>query len=140
MAAYKAGLFALLAFGLFGAAAGAQEAKDIDLEDTGFVMRPALTPQQLERVRLLPPHKFIARTKNGRRYFLYADPGLCKCVFVGDALAMANYQGLVSPPSTQYMPNMPSPGTLPPGATLYQDMDPGLSGSILDGDILDNPN
>src|ERR1700733_5497735 len=82
MAAYKACLLALLAFGLFGTAAVAQEAKDMDLEDTGFVMRPALTPQQLERVKLLPPHKFIARTNNGRRYFLYADRDLCKCVFV----------------------------------------------------------
>ncbi len=139
MAAYKAHLLALLAVALFGTAAGAQEAKDMDLEDTGFVMRPALTPQQLERVKLLPPHKFIARTKNGRHYFLYADPDLCKCVFVGDALAMANYQGLVSPPSTP-LSSMPSPGTLPPGATLYQEMDPGLSSAIPDGDILDNPN
>jgi hypothetical protein len=140
MVAYKAHLLALLAVALVGTAAGAQEAKDIDLEDTGFVMRPALTPQQLERVKLLPPHKFIARTKNGRRYFLYADPDLCKCVFVGDALAMANYQGLVSPPSTPYISSMPSPGTLPPGATLYQEMAPDLSSAIPDGDILDNPN
>ena len=95
MAAYKSGLLVLIAFAMFGTAAGAQEVKDMDLEDSGFVMRPALTPQQLERVNLLPPHKFIARSKNGQRYFLYADPDLCKCVFVGNALAMANYQGLV---------------------------------------------
>ncbi len=76
MAAYKARLLALLAFGLFGTAAIGQEAKDMDLETSGFVMRPALTPQQLERVKLLPPHKFIARAKNGQRYFLYADPDL----------------------------------------------------------------
>jgi hypothetical protein len=139
MAVCKAHLLALLAFVLFGTGAGAQEVKDMDLEHSGFVMRPALTPQQLERVKLLPPHKFVARTKNGQRYFLYADPDLCQCVFVGNALAMANYQGFVSP-STSYISNMPSPGTLPPGATLYQDMEPGLSSAIPDGDILDNPN
>ena len=137
MAAYKAHLITLLAFALSGTAAAAQEAKDMDLETSGFVMRPALTPQQLERVKLLPPHTFIARTKNGQSYFLYADPDLCKCVFVGNALAMANYQGLMSPP---YMSSMPSPGTLPSGASLYQEMDPGLSSAIPDGDILDNPN
>jgi hypothetical protein len=137
MAAYRAGLLALLAFGLFGTAAVAQEAKDMDLETSGFVMRPALTPQQLERVKSLPPHKFIARTNNGRRYFLYADPDLCKCVFVGDALAMANYQSLVSTP---YTSTMPSADALPSGATLYQEMDPGMSSAIPDGDILDNPN
>jgi hypothetical protein len=139
MAAYQARLLALLAFALFATTAIAQEIKDMDLEDTGFTMRPALTPQQLERVKLLPPHKFIARTKNGQRYFLYADPDLCKCVFVGNALAMANYQGLVSP-SSPYISNMPSPGTIPPGARLYQEMDTGLSSTIPDGDILDNPN
>jgi hypothetical protein len=50
---------------------------------------------------------------------------------------MANYQGLVSAP---YMSSMPSPGTLPSGASLYQEMDPRLSTAIPDGDILDNPN
>jgi hypothetical protein len=139
MAAHNARLLALLVFGLFGSAAIAQEAKDMDLEDSGFVMRPALTPQQLERVKLLPSHKFVARTKNGRRYFLYADPDLCKCVFVGDALAMANYQSLVSSPST-LSSSMPSPSTLSPGSTMYQDMDSGLSSTIPDGDILDNSN
>ena len=103
MAACKAGLLVLIAFAVFGTAASAQEVKDMDLEDSGFVMRPALTPQQLERVNLLPSHKFIARSKNGQRYFLYADPDLCKCVFVGNALAMANYQGLVSSPVTVYV-------------------------------------
>ena len=140
MAAYKARLVTLLAFALFGTSAVAQEASDMDLEDTGFVMRPAQTPQQLERLKLLPPHIFIARTKNGQRYFLYVDPDLCKCVFVGNALAMANYQSLVSSPSAPYTSNMPSPGMVPPGATLYQEMDPGLSSTIPDGDILDNPN
>ena len=133
----QARVVALLAFGLFGTAAAAQEVKDMDLETSGFVMRPALTPQQLVRVKLLPSHKFVARINNGRRYFLYADPDLCKCVFVGDALAMANYQSLVSTP---YTSTTASPGTVPSGATLYQEMDPGLSSTIPDGDILDNPN
>src|SRR5271163_1969134 len=130
-----------LAVGLFGGDAGAQqaqEATDMHLEDAGFVMRAA-TPHQLDRVRLLPPRKFVARTVNGRRYFLYADPDLCKCVFLGDELAMANYQSMASPPSSPAAPG--GPGGPPPGATLYQapsyqDMDPNLSRSIPTGDIL----
>lgn len=131
-------ILALLAFGLFGADAGAQEARDMHLEDVGFVMRPANTPQQLERLKLLPAYKFVARTKNGQRYFLFADPVLCKCVFVGSELAMTNYQNMVSPPPS--LTTMSGPPTLAPGATLYQEMDPNLSSSISDGDILDNQN
>jgi hypothetical protein len=138
MVTCKAGMIALLAAGLFAADAAAQEARDMHLEDMGFVMRPALTPQQLERLKLLPPDKFVSRSKNGRRYFLYADPTLCKCVFVGDELAMSNYQNLVAPPPP--LTTMGGPPALPPGARLYQEMDPGLSGLIPDGDILDNPN
>ena len=89
MTAGKTRVLVLLLLGLFGAAADAQEAKDMLLENSGFVIRPALTTRQLDRLRLLPPGQFIARTKNGQRYFLYADPDLCKCVFVGNALAMA---------------------------------------------------
>jgi hypothetical protein len=130
----------VLAVGLFGGDAGAQqtqEATDMRLEDAGFVMRAA-TPHQLDRVRLLPPRKFVARTVNGRRYFLYADPDLCKCVFLGDELAMTNYQNMASLPSSLPMPG--GQGGLPPGASLYQDMDPVLSSSIPAGDILDYPN
>jgi len=137
MAASKTRLVVLLLFGLFGAAADAQEAKDMLLENSGFVIRPALTPRQLDRLRLLPPGQFIARTKNGLRYFLYADPDLCKCVFVGNALAMANYQSLMSSPSMS-SPLPSGQSAVPPGATLYQDMDPRLSNSIPDGDILDD--
>jgi len=132
----------VLATGLFGGGADAQqtqEATDMRLEDAGFVMRAA-TPQELNRVRLLPPRKFVARTVNGRRYFLYADPDLCKCVFLGDELAMANYQSMASPPSSPAAPGGPPPGATSYQAPSYQDMDPNLSRSIPTGDILDYPN
>jgi hypothetical protein len=64
------------------------------LEDMGFIMRPASTPAQMGRLRLLPARKFVARTKNGSRYYLYADPDYCQCLFVGNELAMKNYQAL----------------------------------------------
>ena len=48
-------VLAFLVFGLFGGAAAAgQEGKDMKLEDVGFVMRPANTPAQIDRLRLLP--------------------------------------------------------------------------------------
>ena len=87
---------ALLAAMLFGGpVAAGQEGTDMKLEDMGFIMRPATTPAQMERLRLLPPRKFVRRTKGDRRYYLYADPDFCQCVFVGNELAMKNYQALV---------------------------------------------
>jgi hypothetical protein len=102
---------------LGGFASAQQEATDMHLEDTGFVMRAA-SPQQLERLRAtMPSRRFVVRTVGDRHYYLDVDPDLCKCVFLGDDMAMQNYRALVSPP--------------------VDDMDPGLSNSIAPGDILD---
>jgi len=137
MRANKTYLAAFSVCGIFGdAAAAAQEATDMKLEDAGFIMRPADTPQKLKRLRLLPPRQFIRRKKVGRHYFLYADPDYCKCVFLGDQRAMNTYRDMVSPPPM----NLPlAPGTPTPGRerafTHYMNAD--MGGAIPDGDILD---
>ena len=57
-------VLACLAAGLSaGDAAAGQEGIDMKLEDMGFTMRAANTPEQLDRLRLLPPRKFLARLK-----------------------------------------------------------------------------
>ena len=93
-----------------GAANAGQEGTDMKLEDMGFTMRPATMPAQLRRLRLVPPRQLIARTKAGRRYYLYADPDYCQCVFVGNEQAMRNYQALMSPASAPPMPTGPDGG------------------------------
>jgi hypothetical protein len=128
-------IFAFLIFGLCGGAGAGQEGSDMKLEDVGFVMRPANTLAQIERLRLLPPRTFIARSKNGRRYFLYADPDYCKCVFVGDELAIKNYQDLVSPPPQA--PMAIGPGKPSVASEMIREMDADIGGTIFDGDILD---
>ena len=127
-------ILALLIFCTTGAAAG-PEGQDMKLEDMGFIMRPANNDQQLERLRLLPPRTFIARTKNDRRYFLYADPDYCKCVFVGDEIAMQNYRDLTSP--GPQAPTAIGPGKPTVTQQMIQEIDPTLGGTIFDGDILD---
>jgi hypothetical protein len=69
-------------------ASAQQEAIDMHLEDVGFVMRGA-APQQFDRLKaLLPTNRFVARTINSRRYYVYSDPDLCKCILLGDEMAM----------------------------------------------------
>jgi hypothetical protein len=128
-------LLTLIAFVLCCSSADAQqEAIDMHLEDTGFVMR-AVAPQQFERLRALPPLKFVARTVGSRRYYLYADPDLCKCVFLGDETAMQSYRYLVAGAATA---PTGGPGALLPGGSLaVEEMDPDLSKSIAPGDIFD---
>lgn len=128
-------VIAFLVFGLLGGdATASQEGRDMKLEDVGFVMRPANTPSELERLKLLPPRTFVARNKAGRRYYLYADPDYCKCVFVGDELAMKNYQDLTSPPP---QPPIAIGSDVSPATAIVQDIDPDVDRSIFDGDILD---
>jgi hypothetical protein len=93
------------------------------LEDMGFVMCPADTPAQIERLRQLKPRAFVARSKSGRRYYLYAVPDYCKCVFVGDELAMKNYHDLAWPPAPQ-APTAIGPGKPSVASEMIQEMDP----------------
>lgn len=122
--------------GIAGEPATAQLATDMRLSNAGFIMRPANTPEQLARLRRLPPRKFVARTKAGARYFVYADPDVCKCVFLGDERAMQAYRDMVTPPTG--VPTAPVPAT---GASvenqMIEDMDSDLDSSIGGGDILD---
>ena len=125
-----------LVVGLFsGNVEAGQEGTDMKLDDMGFIMRPANTPAQIERLRLLPARKFVARTKNGSRCYLYADPDYCRCIFVGNELAMKNYRALNAPSSAPPTPAGPASGPAPD--SLAQEIDPSINLTEGNGDILD---
>lgn len=124
----------LCAFGAFAGGALAQLAADMKLEDAGFVMRPANTAKELEHIKKLPARRFVARTKDGQRYYLYADPELCKCVFVGNAIAFEAYRDMRK--------RVPQPDAVPgsginPTDVVATEMDGDVSNLIDDGNILD---
>lgn len=129
-------MLAVLAVGFLGDPAGAgQEATDMKLEDAGFIMRTADTAEKLTHARKVPPRKFIARTKAGKRYFIYADPDLCKCVFVGDEDAMKTYRDMVA--KSPQLQLIIAPSGLTPEGQMIQDMDTDMSDQIGEGNILD---
>ena len=33
----------------------------------------------------MPARRLVARRANGRLYYVYADPAVCKCLYVGNA-------------------------------------------------------
>jgi hypothetical protein len=91
------------------------------LEDAGFKMREANTAQKMARLNSIPPHKFVPHRKNGRRYWVYADPTSCRCAFVGDDNAMKAYRDMVKPPRS----NLPGVGEVWPdtgGINLENEM------------------
>lgn len=63
----------------------------------GFVMRDANTPEKLARLRSLPADKFVARKSKGNVYYVYADPKICVCAYVGNQQAMDTYRRIMAP-------------------------------------------
>ena len=89
-----------------------QQSLDRNLEIAGFVMREANTPQRMARLKTIPSHRFVSRTRDGQRYYLYADPTDCRCVFVGGQKAFDTFKA------------MTAPDTPPPGYRVPVDVAP----------------
>ncbi len=61
----------------------------------GFKFVPANTPQRQQAFRSLPPHKFSREIKNGQVFYVYPDPTVCVCIYVGNAAAYGKYRNNV---------------------------------------------
>jgi hypothetical protein len=66
--------------------------KEDMLAAAGFTLVPANTPQRQTSLRSLPPHKFAHRVRNGAVVFIYADPTICDCLYVGNQAAYDHYR------------------------------------------------
>jgi hypothetical protein len=62
------------------------------LAAAGFSVQPANTPQRLDSLRTLPPNKFIPKTQGDGVAYIYADPIVCTCLYVGDQSAFDAYK------------------------------------------------
>ncbi len=134
-------LVALLLIGFFcDPAVSGQEATDMKLEDAGFTVRVADTSAKAARLRAVPARKFIRRVKAGRAYYMYVDPDLCKCAYLGNQDAMNNYRAMVTKRRQQFFlqsPNAQLPSALAPESTMIRDIDVETDGTVPEGDILD---
>jgi hypothetical protein len=63
-----------------------------DLAAAGFVVRPANTPERRTLLARLPAHKFVQRVKDDQVHYVFADPTVCKCLYVGTQEAYSQYQ------------------------------------------------
>lgn len=62
------------------------------LAAAGFSVRPANTPARQEALRTLPPEHFVRQIHNGRLVYVFADPLVCNCLYLGDEAAYGRYQ------------------------------------------------
>ncbi len=64
------------------------------LRSAGFNIRFANDDPKTERaLRAMPPHRFIVHTLGGAPHYVYADPGVCNCIFAG---TRDNYESYLS--------------------------------------------
>lgn len=80
---------------LLGACATQQERvadKEDKLAAAGFQARPADTPARQAMLQKLPPHHFVMRAVNGGYVYLYSDPLVCGCLYVGSQAAYSQYK------------------------------------------------
>jgi hypothetical protein len=66
------------------------------LSAAGFEARPANTPKRQAMLVKLPADKFAMRTKADTIFYVYPDPKVCNCIYVGDQQAYGAYQKAVA--------------------------------------------
>lgn len=62
------------------------------LAAAGFVVKPANTPERQDMLHRLPPNKFVQRANGDDIKYVYADPVVCGCLYVGTQAAYAQFQ------------------------------------------------
>ncbi len=80
---------------LLGACATVQQqvaTKENRLSAAGFVSHPADTPQRQAMLQHLPADHFVKRDVKGRYVYVYADPLVCGCLYVGSEQAYDTYR------------------------------------------------
>lgn len=68
-------------------------AKEDRLAAAGFKKRPIKTEAQLADFRQIPAHMIRPTTYKGKPVYVYADPTICGCLYMGGTTAYNNYIG-----------------------------------------------
>src|ERR1700738_632536 len=68
------------------------DAKEDLLAAAGFTMRMADTPERPASLQQLPPDKVVPKSEKGQTEYVYADPKVCDCLYVGNTAAYNAYK------------------------------------------------
>lgn len=70
-----------------------------DLTSAGFKVRFANDPAGHRALHALPPNRFVIHTVNGVDHYLFADPKVCVCIFVGNKDNYLSYRSILQNPT-----------------------------------------
>ena len=85
-------ILTLLAVCVAASACNPVQNKEDMLAAAGFTLVPANTPQRQASLTSLPPHKFVHQVRNNAVVFIYADPTICDCLYVGNQASYDRYR------------------------------------------------
>lgn len=68
------------------------------LSSAGFRARFANDETTRKLLGTLPPHKFVVHNSGGVPRYIYADPGVCNCIFTGTRDNFVSYRAMLSNP------------------------------------------
>ncbi len=89
---YCSAIALLLAIqGITGCRTQVIQEKEDSLAAAGFILRPANTPERVAMLKRLPPNKFVRREHGDEVHYVYADPIVCSCLYVGTQQAYSQY-------------------------------------------------
>ncbi len=87
----------LLALGLAGCETTQDQVsrREDHLAAAGFMVRPADTPARRKMLTSLPSHQFVRRDHADVVSYVYADPLVCNCLYVGSQVAYDQYKSIM---------------------------------------------
>ena len=74
------------------------DANDFYLRSAGFKIKFATDAADKQVMNRLPLHRLVAHKTAGGVHYLFADPKICVCIFVGTADNLASYRSIVANP------------------------------------------
>ena len=74
------------------------DANDFYLRSAGFKIKFATDAADKQVMNRLPLHRLVAHKSGGGVHYLFADPKICVCFFVGTADNLASYRSIVANP------------------------------------------
>jgi len=74
-------------------AAGTRSTEQV-LSAAGFHVETADTPEKLAELQTLPARQVLPQTRDGKTSYVYRDPSVCHCLYVGGEPEYQQYEKL----------------------------------------------